>query len=296
MASHQLVNTIWNSPLKKLHLIVHYYPMRKSYTLKVISAFIFISCSLSLFGQDSWLQRPNVGGNRNREGASGFAIGDTGYITCGMDIDSVYHDFWAYVPSTNTWIKKDTLPAPKRQAASATSMNGYGYLMCGIKPSSCYRIGGGVCAGTFLNDVWQYTPSTGTWTNISTFPGAARDNAVLVADPTDSILFFGTGNNNTLSFLNDWWSYKPSTNTWTQLDSFPPGQRSCAVGFFSHGAVYVGTGDDNGKVDAACDFYKYNISSNTWTKVSNITGNRRQASVFVINDTAYVGLGAVGPS
>jgi N-acetylneuraminic acid mutarotase len=267
----------------------------------VFTRFLFLLLSVIGYSgianaQDSWLQKANFGG-ANREGATAFAIGDTGYIMTGVFNDSAFHDVWAWTPSTNTWVKKDTMIAVKRSGASATSMNGYGYLLCGLKPSGCFRaIGGGVCAGTFLSDVWQYAPSTDTWTNITTFPGAARNNAVVVANPADSTLYFGTGNDNGTSYLSDWWSYKVPTNTWAQLDSFPGGQRSAAVGFLSHGNIYVGSGDNNGKVNATSDFWEYNIAGNTWTKVSNNPVSRRLANVFVINDTAYVGRGEVGGS
>jgi N-acetylneuraminic acid mutarotase len=61
------------------------------------------------------------------------------------------------------------------------------------------------------------------------------------------------------------------------------------VGFQVGGKAYFGTGYDGNYLK---DFYQYSQSANTWTLVNGFSGNkRRNATVFVIDDKAYLGTG-----
>ena len=155
---------------------------------------------------------------------------------------------------------------------------------------------GGVCGGRSYNDFWQYQPDSDKWVQLPNFPGGGRDYGVMVADPQDTSIYYGTGYDNGTLLLADWWVYKCSTKRWTQLDSFPGGGRFFATGFYANGNIYVGTGDNNdNKVDAANDMWQYNPTTSTWTSVASVPGVvRRQACSFTINNYGFVSGGCYG--
>jgi len=260
----------------------------------------FISIAFVSGAQNTWVQKANYGGG-NREASCSFGIGTIGYIMTGLDVDTAYCQVWAWDELSNTWTNKNIFPNGTRIGASAVSLNGYGYLICGQHPSNCFRpqdhgTHGGVCAGTFYDDFWKYSPDSDSWTQLTNFPGGGRDYGVMVADPQDTAIFYGTGNDNGAKFLSDWWVYRINSATWTQVDSFPGGQRFYAAGFYANGNVYVGTGDNNDtKIDATNDMWQYNPISGIWKRVANVPGTiRRQAAAFSINNYGYICNGVYG--
>lgn len=268
--------------------------MRK--LLLLVTLFIAGSFPFTLQAQNTWVNKAPYGGGL-RDEASGFAIGSKGYIFSGNDTGTYYMDMWSWNSISNVWAPAAAFPGGKRLGTESVSLNGFGYAICGEHPSNCFltsgRMGGGVCAGTFYNDVWKYEPLSDTWVNDTAFPGGSRDFGVAVADPDDSTIYYGTGNNNGATFLSDWWAFYTPTHTWTQMANFPGGPRAFAVGFFANGKIYVGTGDDDDSINyASNDFWQYTPSSNTWVRVADVPGMPlRSASSFSIGNFGYVCLG-----
>lgn len=248
---------------------------------------------LNLHAQNKWIQKADYGGGA-RDEASGFAIGNRGYIFSGNDTGNYFMDMWSWSKDSNVWDQAATFPGGYRIGLQSVSLNGYGYVFCGEHPSNCFLLtGGGVCAGTFYSDVWRYNPTTDTWNSDATFPGAARDFAVAVADPDDSTIYYGTGNDNGGTYLSDWWAFYTPTHSWKQLTGFPGGARAFALGFFAAGKIYVGTGDDGDtSYNATNDVWQYSPSTDTWLKVTDIPGMPlRSASAFSIGNYGYICLG-----
>jgi len=95
---------------------------------------------------DEWTQVADFGG-APRENASGFSIGDKGYLIWGTNRTTFcMTDFWSYNPDIDTWSKIVDFPAPPRHSAVAFSIDGIGYL------------GTGQCSITSLDDIWKYDP------------------------------------------------------------------------------------------------------------------------------------------
>ena len=128
------------------------------------------------------------------------------------------------VPSTSNF------PGARNGSVGWTDSNGNLWLFGGAGYDS-------VSANGFLNDLWKYTPSAGTWTWINgsntvgqsgsygtpgvpsanNFPGA-RDGDNSWTDKSGNFwLFGGSGldSANTQGLLNDVWEYSPSANQWT---------------------------------------------------------------------------------
>ncbi len=270
-----------------------YVPMRKLF----IVLFIFSVSVFNLSAQNTWLKQAAFGGGL-RNYASGFSIGNTGYIFCGTDTGAYFDDVWAWNSSTNVWREMALFTGGERIGTSGVSLNGFGYVLGGEYISLCFLhksiARGAVCGGTFYNDIWRYNPDSNVWDELAAFPGSGRDFAVAVADPDDSTIYYGTGNDVGSSFLSDWWAYSIPGNTWKQLSDFPGGQRVNATGFIVNGKIYVGSGNDGDTVYAASnDFWEYTPSTDTWTRIADIPGIPiNSASAFSIGNYGYVCLGA----
>ncbi|HTA27698.1 MAG TPA: kelch repeat-containing protein, partial [Bacteroidia bacterium] len=245
--------------------------------------------------QNTWVQKADFAPG-GRDDASGFAIGNTGYILSGTDTGGYFTDMWAWNSLNNAWTQVNSYPAKKRIGTKSVSFNGYGYVLGGEEPASCYgpvKTHGAVCEGTFFKDIWRYNPDSNSWRMIDTFPGLARDFAVAVINPNDSTIYYGTGNDNDTVYLSDWWAFYIPTATWTQLADFPGGQRDNAVSFCIDGKIYVGTGNDNDRTNYATnDFWQYTPSTNSWARIADIPGTPlRCATAFSIGNYGYVCLG-----
>jgi N-acetylneuraminic acid mutarotase len=160
------------------------------------------------------------------------------------------NDLWQYSPSTNewTWISggsadnaagiygtletasASNVPGARQAASSWIDSSGNLWLFGGYGYDSTGGTG-------YLNDLWQYSPSTKEWTWIS---GGSADNASGVYGTQGTVsagnvpggrqaanswidssgnlwLFGGYGDDSTadLGALNDLWRYSPSTKEWT---------------------------------------------------------------------------------
>lgn len=87
--------------------------------------------------------------------ASAFAIGNKGYITCGVKFTGeVLRDTWEYTPDVNggkgAWQMIADFEGPNRHAAMSFATNNRGYVICGQN---------GVGPETFLDDIWQFDPN-----------------------------------------------------------------------------------------------------------------------------------------
>jgi N-acetylneuraminic acid mutarotase len=163
------------------------------------------------------------------------------------------NDLWRYTPSTGqwTWVSGGNadnaagvygtqgtaaagdFPGARQAANSWIDTSGNLWLFGGYGEDSTAGEG-------YLNDLWQYSPSTGLWTWVSggsgdnasgvygtpgtaaanTLPGA-RQAAMAWADSSGNLwLFGGYGYDSTgdLGALNDLWQYSPSTRLWTWVN------------------------------------------------------------------------------
>lgn len=135
-----------------------------------------------------------------------------------------------------------------------------------------------------------YDSASGFWTSVAVFPGQARSNAV--AFTVKNIGYVGTGvANDGFTPLADFWSYDPSSNSWTQIDSLSdangtyPRFDAVAWGFDTTG--YVLTGTDNNQWFS--DVWKYSPATGHWTQEPFLVGNPRSgATAWVYNGKGYI--------
>ena len=144
-----------------------------------------------------------------------------------------------------------SLPSPR---ASATSF---------VVGDYAYVFGGRDSAGTYLNDLWQYDTQNDTWTSLGKTLLKERVNATACVH--HGVAYIGLGFNgrysNSTGYLQDWWAYDPSTNTWQPLSDYPANTTARPVCMVGDGELYVGYG--------FCwtyerDMYRYDIAEDKW--------------------------------
>src|SRR5438045_9427744 len=83
--------------------------------MKKITTTLLFACITFFAEADFWTQLANFP-STGRQLASGFSIGNLGYVTCG-DNGSYLTDLWEYDPSTNQWTQLASLPGHGRYGA-----------------------------------------------------------------------------------------------------------------------------------------------------------------------------------
>lgn len=145
-----------------------------------------------------------------------------------------------------------------------------------------------VLAGKSL---WEYTPTTDSWTRKSDFPGNVRQNPF--AFFVNGKGYVGTGysyNAGAESNYADVWEYNPSSNTWQQKANFPGGARRETGSFVIGSKAYVGFGTTSSTINGLQkDFWEYTAESDQWIKKNNPINQAGAdfAAGFTLNGKGY---------
>ncbi len=161
-----------------------------------------------------------------------FVIGNIAYVGLGANSLSLqYNDFYKYDPVADTWTAIAPFPGAARCAAFAFVINGKGYVGGGNSYNGNY---------TYYNDMYEYNPTTNSWTQKANLPGVARTNVVGLA--INYIGYAGTGVTGS-TLLGDWYAYNSSNDAWQGVNvpnSF--NARFACVAFNIGNKAYIGTG------------------------------------------------------
>lgn len=232
---------------------------------------------------DTWAQKADFGGG-NRRVATGFSIGDYGYVGTGRDDSTssgvLHNDFWKYDPVINTWTQITNYPAGNREAMIAFSIDGYAYVGLGL-------------AGSRKTEFYKFDPITNNWTQLqninynyhlyNTCRFVLNGKGYLatgnIYNPAT-----GSGINTNAVFM-----YDAANDTWTPKNNFSGSARAYAIGFTVGNNGYIGLGFDSTFFN---DIWRYNDTTDSWTQVDNFTpGGRTYLSTFTLNDKVYIGNG-----
>jgi N-acetylneuraminic acid mutarotase len=247
----------------------------------------------------NWTRKADFPGTRPRYGAIGFSIGQKGYVGLGsyynVNENKTYYlnDFWEYDPVSNTWSQKANYPGGGRINATGFSIGQKGYVGMGQD-----------YWGHYFSDFYEYNPLTNSWFQKANIPGNGRRQAVGFSIGSKG--YVGTGyyfNYPNPIYLNDFWEYDPSTNTWSKKADVPTPYHGCtgrglAIGFAIGQKGYIGTGTcfDNWSRHSRrmSDFWEYDPLRNIWTRKANFEGMERDSAVgFSIGQKGYVGTGNI---
>lgn len=247
---------------------------------------------------DTWTQKSNFMGS-GRRAACAFSIGAYGYVGTGWTGSISYFDFYRYDPSADTWKQVATYPGGGGRNSYGVSANGKGYVGGGAynifspynddfyeyNPSTdkwtqkanlpfgdrtggiAFSLGNKVYLGlghnniVDYNDLWEYNPQTNTWKQVASLPGPGRLQARVFLYKGKAIVGggyrLGGGGNSTLS---DYYSYNPSTNSWTQISSYASGAKSIFNAFEVKDKGYHATGWNKNRIDMA-EVWEYSDTS-----------------------------------
>jgi hypothetical protein len=149
------------------------------------------------------------------------------------------------------------LPAGKeRQYACAFSYSITGYMLGGIN-----------CSNTCLNDFWQYSPITNSWTALPDFPATGRQGMSHFILNDKVYIIGGKYSNGTI--LNEVWEYNFSNTSWTQKNNLPFSGMWRGAAFAINGTGYICYGFTNaGNYNRS--IYQYNQNNDSWQIIPNI--------------------------
>ena len=252
--------------------------------LLLLSGILLFACTL--FAQNSWEKKTSfVASKRARSVA--FTIGNRGYLSTGEDTNDVeLNDLWEYDPGSDSWTQKANLPGVGRRDAVGFAIGTKGYVGTGIDASEAFM-------GNTLNDFYEYSPVTNTWTTKAVFPGGSGGIYFATGFAVNGKGYVCCGKQGASWYSQELWEFNPANNTWTQKAYFPGGVRYGQCSFVLNGKAYVGLGtDENWFVN---DFWEYNPLTNVWTQKSNFPGSARSfATAFSLGAKGYMGMGTDG--
>ncbi len=144
-----------------------------------------------------------------------------------------------------------------------------------------------------FDDWWEYDPSTNAWTQKADYLGGLCYHATGFA--MNNLGYVGTGRTSASgsTLVQNFYKYDASTNSWTEITSFPGIARRGSVSFVIDEYAYMGTGESNGGVLGS--FYRFDPSNESWTQVSSLPISRTSAVGFAIDSYGYVGTGDLDP-
>jgi N-acetylneuraminic acid mutarotase len=194
-----------------------------------------------------------------------------------------YEDTWTYDTASNTWVERNPSIHPHSRA---------GAPMTADVTSGNLLLFGGDTYREWYNDSWSYNASNNTWTSrpFSTGP-PIRSYSVMNYDlPTRSfILYGGAGDNN---IRDDYWSYDPAQNLWSNLDGLasPEPRRGASVAYDTANRVGILFGGFTCYPTYHNDTWIYDTLANRWERKQPISSplHRGYASMCYDKDDGVV--------
>lgn len=241
----------------------------------IVPAFIFLLPGLSV--SQKWQAVKSI--PSVRDGAISFSIGSYGFCGGGGEKQD---DFWEYNSKANTWKQMANIPGVKegRGFGVGISVGKYGYVGLGQDSASQTAV---------QRDWWRYDTATNSWTQKASFPGFTRDAAGVFA--INGIIYVFGGVDSAFQYLSDCWAYDTGADAWTLIGLMPDWIAFPSV-FAINGKGYFTCYVSGTNGLESTDTYMFDPIAKTWTLQASFPGIARQAgTAFVINNTAYVGLG-----
>lgn len=241
-----------------------------------------------------WSQKASIPGSTRRN-AVAVVIDDKAYVGMGADsatswAGTILSDWWEYDPSSNSWLQKADYPGGwgyEGTSSTATYLGPGMYFGTGFEANGkAYVCGGKMGPDQYGHDLWEYNPTTDSWTRKADFPGL--DRYQLSSFSIDNYGYVGMGIDHDL-YRKDWWKYDPIADNWTEVASLPGVERGGASTFVIGQRGFVVFGTDGGFKD---ELWEYNPFTDSWMIRANFPGGeRKNAIAFAIDDSAYAGIG-----
>lgn len=197
-------------------------------------------------------------------------------IGCNNDPEGVY--------GTIIPVQVSSIPGVGRASAVAFAINGKGYLVTGRNKD--YK--------DSVNTLWEFNPISDTWKRKAPFPGNKRTKALAQTFNGRAYVGLGyAGGSAALaknSYLTDFWSYDPLTDSWEKLAGFPGGDTDGAFSFVMNDKIYVGSGYSY--LTMRNYFWCYYPDDNRWVRLNDLPGDSRFGPIGCSDgEKAYYGSG-----
>ena len=187
-----------------------------------------------------------------------FVIGTKAYF---LDQNN---KFFSYDSGTDTWtnLTAFTGTVTTRATGAGFSINGKGYICSGINSSAA--------GNTFLSDLWEYNPTTSTWTQKASLPSGGRYASFGFAFNNKGYVLGGEKISSAMT--NEFLEYNPITDSWSALANYNSGAKNYLSGFVANNSVYVGFGSPGFGVGFN-EYGYFNQSSSFCTSLSGSLQN-----------------------
>jgi N-acetylneuraminic acid mutarotase len=183
------------------------------------------------------------------------------------------------------WTKVKSLGNGKRFESTGFSINGKGYVTCGVDTNdNCY------------NDLWEYDPVFNFWTQKANLPASYRRASF--GFEINGKGYLGGGIDDAISsvgnIFNQFWMYDPILNSWASKASTPISTFRSA-GVSCNGKGYMIGGADSWTLYSTV--YEYNPLTDSWLPKASFPGNpnssggREAGTGTTVNNKIYFGLG-----
>ena len=181
---------------------------------------------------DTWTAKNNFSGTA-RYNTVGFSLNGKGYMYAGFTGGSnVNKEMWEYDTINDTWTQKANSPGQPRNSPVALTISGQAYV----------GLGSDVHGNTFYSDFYRFDPVANSYTTLQSSPVGRNGAAHFVID---SIGYIGLGLIDSMGInttAQDFTTYTPSTNLWSQVNSFGGVQRSWVFSETIGSVPYIGGG------------------------------------------------------
>jgi len=266
------------------------YQFKDILTLMILSIFILLTFSAckkdSEFNNDEWVRKADFPEGIS-ESQRAFVFNGKGYV---LESNFLYYD-----PTSDEWHFLQKLPFDDDHKA-------YGFV---FTINDKVYVGAGSVVN-YSKDVWEYNPSTDSWTQKNDFPGSERIEMSYFTIGDKGYIVGGIDEylnieDSTVYSLKDVWEYDPSSDIWTRKTDFPGLARNDGVGFSMNEKGYIGIGKhyytEGGlsKTMTLNDFWEYDPISDKWVQKADFPGEAGSSAVGVsLDGKAYVGSGFLG--
>lgn len=267
--------------------------MKKITTIYLVGVFITLFTLIPLFSYAKWDAKtsiPTLGGGR--WGAQCFALDGKIFVGGGyVGNNTNLRDLVSFDPATGQWNFHKDLPGKtsNRTGGIAFTINGKAYIGLGAENYNDFT-----GTWTFLTDLWQYDPSSDSWTEKATFPGTGVAFSGTFIIDNKFYVIGGTTGKQSADGTNKVYEYNPATDKWTQKADFPdPIIKNNPFGFALNNRGYISGGSNGSSISNKT--YEYDPGSDTWTQKADFPESQINGGVsFVANGVAYCGLGGLG--
>jgi len=161
---------------------------------------------------NTWTQRADGPGRRNWATGVWDLVHDQMIMFGGYHhpTDSALGDTWAYVPLTDTWVRKTDGPGARLSHMAVWNSKDNVMIVFGGRSLTYGQYGS-------WNDTWVYDPQMDQWFQKANMPSPLA-NACAVWDPIHNVVIVFGGELQTPAPAGETWIYDPASDKWEVLD------------------------------------------------------------------------------